>query len=188
VHFFFILNLSCRSPRNYTKPTKNNLKRTQKLLSKSSQIFYKFFLNRNSSVLCKKNPHFPSLISVSLFREIFAKIQQFVNLKFGKDNNSPLVLDFIFFKFICPAIIHPKRYELVPEEDELSTQSLRSLINVSKILNNLAHNIDEKFESKEFEKLKTFINKNHSILIEKLTQLVVKPNNHLISFSGSNRH
>jgi hypothetical protein len=53
-----------------------------------------------------------------LFREIFAKIQQFVNVKFGKDNNSPLVLDFIFFKFICPAIIHPKKYGLISGKEQ----------------------------------------------------------------------
>jgi hypothetical protein len=51
--------------------------------------------------------------------------------------------------------------------------SLRSLINVSKVLNNLAHNIDEKWEAPEFEKLRSFINKNHGTLIDKLNQLVV---------------
>jgi hypothetical protein len=61
------------------------------------------------------------------------------------------------------------------EERNITPQILRSLVNVSKVLNNLAHNIVEKFtDDKEYQKLVTFIEKNHSILIGSLKRLVVR--------------
>jgi hypothetical protein len=48
-----------------------------------------------------------------MFREIFSCIQANVDEKFGANNTAPYVLDFIFFKFICPAIINPLKYGLL---------------------------------------------------------------------------
>ena len=61
------------------------------------------------------------------------------------------------------------------DEDEIDRHAIRSLINVSKILNNLAHNIDEKFEGKEYEKMQSFIVANHPILTDNLRRLLVRP-------------
>jgi hypothetical protein len=40
-------------------------------------------------------------------------IKRAVEAKFGSKFDAPFILDFIFFKYICPAIIDPKKYELV---------------------------------------------------------------------------
>ena len=62
----------------------------------------------------------------------------------------------------------------VLDDNEINISTQRSLINVSKVLNNLAHNITEKYEEdKEYEKLLTFIKSNHPVLLSSLNRLVV---------------
>ena len=66
----------------------------------------------------------------------------------------------------------------VLDDNEINISTQRSLINVSKVLNNLAHNITEKYEDdKEYEKLLAFIKSNHPVLLSSLNRLVVNEKN-----------
>ena len=80
------------------------------LFSKSPQFcpVYVFF-NTKPQTQCYKY----LTVDSRLLREVFAAVQTSLNNKYGKDNKSPLVLDFIFFKFMCPALIDPIKYELI---------------------------------------------------------------------------
>ena len=53
-----------------------------------------------------------SEIFFRIFCEMFLAIQKGISNKFP-EQTLPLVLDFIFFKYICTAIINPKKYRLL---------------------------------------------------------------------------
>jgi hypothetical protein len=106
-----------------------------------------------------------------LFREVFSEIQKAVEKKFPNTDN-PMVLDFIFFKFICPAIIDPKKYEIIEFDQNLPANASRSLINISKLLNDLTHKMVDKYEEPEYASIKQLIEKRHTEVKQNLKLLL----------------
>eukprot|EP01119_Soliformovum_irregulare_P012133 TRINITY_DN3138_c0_g1_i2.p1 TRINITY_DN3138_c0_g1~~TRINITY_DN3138_c0_g1_i2.p1 ORF type:complete len:560 (+),score=151.30 TRINITY_DN3138_c0_g1_i2:63-1742(+) len=104
-----------------------------------------------------------------LLRESFGAVQRAVEEKFSTSDDAfgraPLVLDMIFFKFICPALIAPMSYKLCESVPE---QAQADLLNVSKILNDFAMKNQDKPWGDTINK---WIASNHHILIEKVRLL-----------------
>ena len=61
----------------------------------------------------------------------------------------------------------------IDEEEHLSRSTQRNLLNVSKILNCLAHNMTDKYEDPENLNLKNFITEFHPQLLKNLNYLTV---------------
>jgi hypothetical protein len=57
-----------------------------------------------------------------------------------------MVLDFLFFKFICPAIVNPQRSGLISPDVELPVNASKNFVLISKILNDVTHNSSDKYE------------------------------------------
>jgi hypothetical protein len=73
---------------------------------------------------------------------------------------------------ICPAIIEPKKYQIVEYRAEIPPQAQRSLINLSKLINDLTHGITDKYEEPELAKVKEFIIANHPVIVKNLERLL----------------
>eukprot|EP01119_Soliformovum_irregulare_P000526 TRINITY_DN1036_c0_g1_i1.p1 TRINITY_DN1036_c0_g1~~TRINITY_DN1036_c0_g1_i1.p1 ORF type:complete len:526 (+),score=134.00 TRINITY_DN1036_c0_g1_i1:438-2015(+) len=104
-------------------------------------------------------------------REVFCAVQTGVEEKFGSNEltgRAPLVLDLIFFKFICPALVNPSRYDLLPS---ITPKAQTDLITASKILNDLALNNTDKPWG---ETINQWIARYHPILAEKIHLLIDK--------------
>eukprot|EP01100_Stratorugosa_tubuloviscum_P000181 TRINITY_DN1038_c1_g1_i1.p1 TRINITY_DN1038_c1_g1~~TRINITY_DN1038_c1_g1_i1.p1 ORF type:complete len:534 (+),score=237.73 TRINITY_DN1038_c1_g1_i1:74-1675(+) len=81
-----------------------------------------------------------------LFRRICYELQQAVVLKFPESRHS-VVGGFFFLRFLCPAIISPEGFGVIPSDTPLSDDARRALVLVSKLLQNLANG--KLFGSKE---------------------------------------
>ncbi|KAJ3016285.1 Ras GTPase-activating protein 1 [Thoreauomyces humboldtii] len=89
----------------------------------------------------------------SELKEVFAFIKECVTEKWNAENpsetNQPVqyaaISGFLFLRFFCPAILHPKLFNLIPEHPDSGTS--RTFTLVAKILQNLANLSD--FGSKE---------------------------------------
>ncbi|KAI8822597.1 uncharacterized protein EV422DRAFT_405988 [Fimicolochytrium jonesii] len=87
----------------------------------------------------------------SVLREVFAHIRMEVDRKWPQDVESnqsipyAAISGFIFLRFFCPAILHPKLFNLIPDHPDPPTS--RTFTLVAKILQNLANLTD--FGSKE---------------------------------------
>jgi len=107
----------------------------------------------------------------AIFREILASIQIEIQSQFG-ESKGPMVLDFLFFKFVCPALVNPKKFQIVDGGDEIPIHSIRSLVNFSKFLNDTTHNLSEKFEGSKFAKIRIFIQNSHVLLLAVLNNFL----------------
>ena len=79
------------------------------------------------------------------------------------------VSGFIFLRFICPAIVSPENYGLIPHQ--LNPQQRRSLILISKVLQNLANGV--RFGNKEafMTPANSFLEENETLMISYLESL-----------------
>eukprot|EP01119_Soliformovum_irregulare_P007171 TRINITY_DN19573_c0_g1_i2.p1 TRINITY_DN19573_c0_g1~~TRINITY_DN19573_c0_g1_i2.p1 ORF type:complete len:434 (-),score=69.10 TRINITY_DN19573_c0_g1_i2:36-1337(-) len=107
-------------------------------------------------------------------RETFHAVQFIIQEKFGTNDEilkrAPLVLDIIFFKFMCPTIIDPVRFLIV---DDVPAEAKAPLLTVSKILNDLAlNNLDKPWG----DTVNDFIKENHPHLVLTLKTLTDKDN------------
>jgi hypothetical protein len=84
-----------------------------------------------------------------------------------------MVPDFLFFKFICPAVVDPQRQGLINEDQEVPVHTVKNFVLVSKILNDVTHNATDKYEAPEFAPLKECVAKNYKILMEGVAALLV---------------
>eukprot|EP01102_Stenamoeba_stenopodia_P020321 TRINITY_DN786_c0_g7_i1.p1 TRINITY_DN786_c0_g7~~TRINITY_DN786_c0_g7_i1.p1 ORF type:complete len:924 (-),score=135.37 TRINITY_DN786_c0_g7_i1:1405-4176(-) len=76
------------------------------------------------------------------FRLIFAHTQREIGNRFP-EMKQLVVGAFLFLRFICPALVTPERYSILPNEGQnLPAQARRGLILVSKLLQNLANNVE----------------------------------------------
>eukprot|EP01119_Soliformovum_irregulare_P025087 TRINITY_DN9182_c0_g1_i3.p1 TRINITY_DN9182_c0_g1~~TRINITY_DN9182_c0_g1_i3.p1 ORF type:complete len:629 (+),score=156.18 TRINITY_DN9182_c0_g1_i3:412-2298(+) len=98
-------------------------------------------------------------------RQVFNAVKTTVFNKFGSDESMdrvPAALDLMFFKFICPAVIDPARFNIcfyVPEAAKTC------LITVSKILNDMAANQTDKPWGAE---INSFIAESHQTLVKQI--------------------
>eukprot|EP01119_Soliformovum_irregulare_P004282 TRINITY_DN15282_c0_g1_i1.p1 TRINITY_DN15282_c0_g1~~TRINITY_DN15282_c0_g1_i1.p1 ORF type:complete len:540 (-),score=94.29 TRINITY_DN15282_c0_g1_i1:60-1616(-) len=94
-------------------------------------------------------------------RATFAALHACVYAKFKDRAFRSPVLDLVFFKFFCPCVIDPSRFEVV-EKTDIPPESKPVLLTVSKLLNDLAlKNID-----KWGDEINEFIANTHSLLID----------------------
>eukprot|EP00026_Physarum_polycephalum_P003107 Phypoly_transcript_03116.p1 GENE.Phypoly_transcript_03116~~Phypoly_transcript_03116.p1 ORF type:complete len:809 (+),score=167.07 Phypoly_transcript_03116:160-2427(+) len=85
------------------------------------------------------------------FRQIFNGIQQECNTKFpGNVARYTAISGFIFLRFICPAILAPKLFNLAP--DHPGIKQTRYLILIAKTLQNLANLVEFGGVKEEFMK------------------------------------
>jgi len=103
-------------------------------------------------------------------REVFCSIQEAATQKFGDEIlKTPLTLDIMFFKYICPSIIDPKKFQLTQED--VSMEASSALSTISSILNDL---VLKNQDTSWGEIINMFISTNHSCLVEILNALTVK--------------
>ena len=79
-----------------------------------------------------------SLVPV-MFRRICHCLYEFVRSKFEDDNQYHGIGGFIFLRFICPAIVAPDAFSII--KTKLSAGVRRTLVLISKVLQNLANGI-----------------------------------------------
>jgi len=137
-------------------------KRTLQLLPNiPSRIF-----DANVADTLKIVDHFLSVFSFSIYgcpgplRQAFAIIQATIETRFAEEitaETSPVGLDLIFFKFICPAIISADKYDT---PSKLKTEIQPSLIAISKILNDLALNNPNRSDAR----IAAYIAEKHPLL------------------------
>jgi hypothetical protein len=99
-------------------------------------------------------------------REVLAMTEVTVNKKFGKNS---MVLDFLFSKFICPAIVNPQRNGLISEDEEVPLNSLKNFVLISRILSDITQNATEKYYTPE---MKDCISRNYETLVEGMNTLL----------------
>jgi hypothetical protein len=80
-----------------------------------------------------------------------------------------MVLDFLFFKFICPAIINPQRSGLISEDVEVPLNSRKNFVVISKILNDVTHNTSDKYD---VPSIRDCISNNYGRLVEGMVSLL----------------
>ena len=100
-------------------------------------------------------------------RYTFLCLQRAVESKFGK-KETPFALEFVFFHYYCPAIVNPKKYNLTKEEN-IPLHSLINLVNISKLLNEVAMNAKEKRSEKVVQ---DFIFKRYPMLLQHFYLLI----------------
>jgi len=111
-------------------------------------------------------------------RALFRIAQEEVNKKFP-DQKTTVVGGFYFLRFMCPALVVPDTYGLIAQKP--SEKSRRSLILLSKVLQNLANSVE--FGEKEAYMLKTnpFIMSNQASMYEFLDKLAAVSEEQAIS-------
>jgi hypothetical protein len=102
-----------------------------------------------------------------VFREIFSFTQKILNKKFPE--RTPLITDFIFFHFICPVIVNPTKYEIL---EDVPAHALPGLINVSKLLKDVALNATDKWQHEE--EVVQFIEKHHPFIVQHMNRILVR--------------
>lgn len=108
---------------------------------------------------------FPFLFS--FLRDMFQVISQEVELKKFREWDSPFVLDFIFFRYFCPSIVDPVKWQIV---EQLPPSALQGCIAASKILNDLALKNIDKWE----KDINEWIQQRNPVLFEFIRKLIVK--------------
>jgi hypothetical protein len=105
---------------------------------------------------------------------VFTKIQSAVTQKFGNDTTSSIELDFLFFKFICPSIIEPGRQDLIPDDTPLGKHTMKNLVLVSKILNDITHDSHEKYQENSLLPLQECVKRGYARVLEGVSVLLVR--------------
>lgn len=81
----------------------------------------------------------------SFIRDLFRIISKCVGeTKFADgEPETPFVISFMFFRYICPVLVNPMKYGAV---EEISPNQLATLLSCSKLLNDVALNNWEKYD------------------------------------------
>lgn len=127
----------------------------------------------------------------SFLRDMFQAIQKEVDKKQFDEFQTIFVLDYVFFRYICPSIVDPVKWQIV---EQIPTHALQGCIAACKILNDLALRNTDKWE----KVINEWIIKKHPPLLEFTQKLIVsksddallKRNNKFTSFFwiGSKRN
>jgi len=106
------------------------------------------------------------------FRQLFIHITNCVKERFP-ENIYTTIGGFIFLRLFCPAVSSPEAYGIV--EEPPSAESRRLLILITKVLQNLANDVE--FGSKEpyMTKMNDFIHSNRQKLIQFYDKLLKTP-------------
>lgn len=100
----------------------------------------------------------------SFLRDLFRIISKYVGeTKFADgESETPFVISFMFFRYICPILVNPMKYGAL---EEISPNQSTTLLSCSKLLNDVALNNCEKYDestgkwlSNNFKKLCDCIN------------------------------
>ncbi len=92
----------------------------------------------------------------------------------------PFILEFLFFQFLCPAIVNPKKFDLIQGYctfsagnhllEDLPSHATIGLVNASKLLKDAAMNSYERWES---DSVTEFIKKNHPLMSQFLSNVIL---------------
>ncbi|KAK5581213.1 hypothetical protein RB653_001243 [Dictyostelium firmibasis] len=112
-------------------------------------------------------------------RQILNHTQEKVEKRF-KSMKTTVVGGFIFLRFICPAIVAPEAFGLIPREEEPTSETRRGLVLVSKLLQNLANEMPFGSGIKEeyMSYLNDFITNNSSRIHVFFDSLAQDPTQH----------
>eukprot|EP01121_Diplochlamys_sp_Union-15-3_P018028 TRINITY_DN6479_c0_g3_i1.p1 TRINITY_DN6479_c0_g3~~TRINITY_DN6479_c0_g3_i1.p1 ORF type:complete len:651 (-),score=81.74 TRINITY_DN6479_c0_g3_i1:50-1891(-) len=106
------------------------------------------------------------------FRELSSHLRDVIGEKFGSKNKADFkgVGGFIFLRYICPAIMTPQVYALLPEPP--NTVAQRYFVLLSKALQNLANFTLPGSKEDYMEKINPFILENEAAFLKFLDELV----------------
>ncbi|XP_052795998.1 ras GTPase-activating protein 1-like [Mya arenaria] len=104
-----------------------------------------------------------------VLRYIFGSLQRTVSAKWPEDESvkTRVVSGFVFLRLLCPAIIHPKSFNLITETP--SETSARALKLIAKALQNLANLVESKEQF--MAKANVFIKSNKQRMVDFLHTL-----------------
>lgn len=97
---------------------------------------------------------------------MFQAINKEVELKKFDEFQSIFVLDYIFFRYICPSIVDPVKWQII---ENLPSHALQGCIAACKILNDLALKNVDKWE----EDINEWIKEKHPTLVTFVEKLIV---------------